>query len=296
MKCLIILSEKSSGSSACQYVLTSTQLVQSVSKTRHYENETLYWTKAASILGLPQLPAVDSEVPLKPERARQDLLRLLKDNLDGFEPPENDRRLVFEGWRALCEKFSPVFLEKSPHHLYQWSAIELMLECMQSTPDIEFFVIGLVRNPMDTIYSQFARWRTRPETLEHQWLVAYSNLRKLQPLLGNKLCLLRYEDMVSSLNSMKQVFDFCGLNVDFPNSYNLHKNSISKWKTDRLFGFSLSEEVIKLAKGYGYSEVEILNKNRSSVWIPYRELARFAYRSALPVRSLLRRSAKVLAD
>jgi sulfotransferase family protein len=292
----MILSEKSSGSSACQYVLTSTRLVQSVSKTRHYENETLYWTKAASILGLPQLPAVDSEVPLKPERARLDLLQLLKDNLDGFEPPKNDRQLIFEGWRALCEKFSPVFLEKSPHHLYQWSAIELMLECLQSMPDIEFLVIGLVRNPMDTIYSQFARWRTRPETLEQQWLVAYSNLRKLQPLLGEKLFVLRYEDMVSALDSMNEVFDFCGLNAGIPISYNLHKNSISKWKTDRMFGFSLSDEVIELARGYGYSEDDIVNNNRSSVWVPYRELTRLAYRSASPVRSILRRSAKVLAD
>lgn len=287
MKCLIILSEKSSGSSACQYLLASTKVVRCVSKTRHYENETLYWTKAASILGLPQLPAVDSEVPMKPEIARRDLIQLLKDNLDDFEPPVDDRLLIFNGWRRLCEKFGPVFLEKSPHHLYQWPAIELILECIHLMPDIDFRVIGLIRNPMDTIYSQFVRWRTRPEALQRQWLTAYSNLRKLQQILGEKLCILRYEDMVSSLSSMKSIFDF--LKLEYPHSYPLHKNSISKWKTDRLFGFSLSEDVIDLARGYGYLDEEIINKNRSPVWIPYRELSRFAYRSAMPMKSILRR-------
>lgn len=295
MKCLIILSEKSSGSSACQNLLTAFPNVKCVSKTRHYENETLYWTKAASILGLPQRSMVDSEVPFAKNRARNELIKLLTDNLGHITPPGDDRELIFGGWKQLCSRFAPVFLEKSPHHLIQTSALDLILECMERMPEVEFYVIGLIRNPMDTIYSQFDRWRTRPERLQYQWLVAYKNLQALKPVLGSKLFLLRYEDMVSSPNCMQPVFDFCGLQTSEAAAFTLHQKSLSRWKTDRLFGFALSDEVIELAQGYGYSLNELVNTNRSAAWPPYREVTRLAYRSVLPFRNFFRKSVKNLA-
>ncbi len=68
-QCIIILSIKSSGSSACQNLLSKFSQVSYVPKTRHFENETLYWTKAASVLGLPQVDMIDSEVPISKEKA-----------------------------------------------------------------------------------------------------------------------------------------------------------------------------------------------------------------------------------
>ena len=177
-KCIIILSEKSSGSSALQNLLVKFAEIQHVSKTRHFENETLYWTKAASILDKPQLVMVDSEVPIERKKARGELISLLKDNLNDYVPPVDDKELIIEGWRLLCNKYSPIFLEKSPHHLCQWAAIELIIECIRQVTDVDFLLIGLIRNPMDTLYSQFKRWGSRPEEVQETMAYRLSEFAK----------------------------------------------------------------------------------------------------------------------
>ena len=111
-KSIIILSDKSSGSSACQNLLSEFADIRHVAQTRHFENETLYWTKAASLLGRPQRKMVDSEVPIAKEEARSQLIELLKENLDGFDLPPDDHTLVMEGWARLCRQYAPIFVEK----------------------------------------------------------------------------------------------------------------------------------------------------------------------------------------
>ncbi len=78
---ILILSNKSSGSRAVQRLLAQAADLKYVEKTRHLENESLYWTKAASILNLQQHNLLDSEVPIPQPSARQDLVALLRDNL-----------------------------------------------------------------------------------------------------------------------------------------------------------------------------------------------------------------------
>lgn len=292
-KCIIILSEKSSGSSACQNLLAKFAEIKYVSKTRHFENETLYWTKAASILGLPQLNMIDSEVPIEREKAKTDLITLLGDNLKNYSPPHNNRELILGGWKLLCEKHTPIFLEKSPHHLYQWSALELIIECMQSLNDTDFLLIGLIRNPLDTIYSQFKRWKTRPERLQYQWLIAYQNLLKLKNIIAEKLVVVRYEDMVRSLSYLKPVFDFCNVTISDADRNYFHQKSISKWKNDKSFGFTLSDEVIALAQSYGYQTEDLINRS-SVLWPIYREFGRALYKSTRPINKLARKGMKGL--
>lgn len=270
-KCVIILSSKSSGSSACQNLLARFADIKYVSKTRHFENETLYWTKAASILGLPQQKMIDSEVPISSEKARKDLIELLGNNLENYTPPYNDVELIFGGWRKLCKRFSPIFLEKSPHHLFQWSALELILRCMEMMKDVDFLFIGLVRNPMDTIYSAFRRWGTLPEKLQYEWLTAYQNLRKLSGLVGDKMIIVRYEDMVSSLGCMDRIFSFCNVDMNDADFNYLHTGSIAKWKQDKLYGFALSDEVVSLAETYGYKKEDLINGS-NILWPAYRNL------------------------
>ena len=65
VKCIIILSSKSSGSSALQYYLSKYINVNHIRYTRHYEHETLYWTKVASALGILQKNMLNSEVPIR---------------------------------------------------------------------------------------------------------------------------------------------------------------------------------------------------------------------------------------
>ena len=282
-KSIIILSEKSSGSSACQNLLVQFANIENVSKTRHNENETLYWTKAASILGKSQLKMVDSEVPIEREKAKAELISLLKDNLDDYIPPVKDEELIMEGWRLLCKKHSPIFLEKSPHHLCQWSAIELIIECIRKINDVDFLLIGLVRNPMDTIYSQYKRWKSPPEKVQEQWLVAYQNLLRLKEIVGDQLVIVRYEDMVTSLEYLEPAFNFCEVTVRTADKTYLHQKSLQKWKNDVFFGFSLSDETIELAEKYGYQRDELTNETYL-IWPAVRTLSRIVHIAVRPIR------------
>ena len=275
-KSLIILSEKSSGSSACQRLLAQFAGPRTVRKTRHFENETLYWTKAASVLGLPQRPMVDSEIPIPVDRARRDLLELLSDNIPGYQAPTDEREMIMQGWRLLCEEFGPLFLEKSPHHLSQWSAIELILECIDVNQDIDFLLIGLVRNPLETIYSQYTRWKSPTLAVEAQWINAYQNLLRLKNMVGDRLVIVRYEDLTSSVQSLAPVFNFCGVTLDSSADEFLHAKSVSRAQADPYFHFAPSAETIELAEQYGYSESEIINETRS-FWPIQERSRRMAY-------------------
>ena len=273
-KCIIILSEKSSGSSACQNLLARFADIKHVENTRHGEHETLYWVKAASILGRPQMDMLDSEVPISATTAKADLCRLLVDNVEHPNLPKDDSELVFDGWRQLCSAHAPIFVEKSPHHLCQWSAIELIAEAQERVPEVEFFVVGLVRNPMDTLYSQFQRWGTPPERLQYQWATAYSNLLKLKKITAENLLIVRYEDMVASIHCLKPVFEFCGVEVGDEDERFFHNRSIAKFRKDRRFGFVLSDEVAEVAKVFGYSDDDLRN-DPWRFWPVYRRATRF---------------------
>lgn len=288
-KSLIILSEKSSGSSALQQLLASIGDVRHVLKTRHCENETLYWTKAASILCMPQRDMVDSEVPISRDNARADLITLLRENLKGYAPPSDDRALIMDGWARLCERHAPVFLEKSPHHLCQQSALALILQAMQELRGVDFLLVGLVRNPLDTIYSQYQRWKSRPESVQEQWLVAYRNLLQLKRTLGERLVILRYEDMIGSLAALQPVLDFCdcdaaGLAPDF-----FHGKSVSKWKYDPLFGFMASDELMDLAASYGYGREQLRN-DPHALWPLVRELSRARHKAVAPLKQIAKQA------
>lgn len=270
-KCIIILSTKSSGSSALQNFLTSQMNVNRVKKTRHGENETLFWVKAASVLGLPQTDMYDSEVPIPAKNAREDLIRLLQDNLTStYEPPSNNEDLIFGGWRLLCKEFGPIFLEKSPHHLHQHSALQLISKFIKENPDIEFFIIGLVRNPMDTVYSMWKRWRGLPEKNQSEWYTAYRNLMQFRESFPGRMIVIRYEDMVQNLVDFDDLYQFTEIttyNKDF-----FHKGSLGKWKKDKSFGFQLSDKVIELGQQFGYQNIDMLNNNTWS-WPIYRNIS-----------------------
>ncbi len=280
VKCVIILSSKCSGSSALQNILAKLSDVSHILKTRHNENETLYWTKAASVLSMPQVDMLDSEVPINKEKAREDLICLLNENLETYTKPENDDELIFGGWELLCQKFSPVFLEKSPHHLHQWSALELIAECIERFQNINFLLIGLIRNPMDVLYSEWCRWRTFPEINQYQLLTAYRNLLKIEKCLGEKIVLIRYEDMVTNMSYLKEVFNFLEINENEVDKDYFHNKSISKWKRDNIYGFSLSEEVLEFYERLGYKRQDMEN-DKNQMWPIYRYLSRFINRSII---------------
>jgi len=276
VKCLIVLSSKSSGSSVLQRVLATRPQVRFVDATRHRQYETLFWVKAASVLGRPQVKMLRSEVPIPRDKARADLVTLLAQNLGpSFRPMASDRDLIFEGWHQLCRRYAPVFLEKSPHHLHQWSALELILECMQQLPDVEFFLIGLVRNPMDTAYSLWRRWRIIPELSQLEWHTAYTNLQKLVALVPDRLAVLRYEDLIADPSILRPVDRFLGSTGG--ETKLLHGDSIARWKQDRSYGCRLSEPVLSLGEQYGYARADMTGESRV-LWPAYRQAAHWFYR------------------
>lgn len=286
-KCVIILSAKSSGSSALQNLLVNFLHARHVSKTRHYENETLFWTKAASVLGLPQTNMLDSEVPINPQKAKSDLIKLLTDNLDSYEPPSDNNELIFGGFNLLCHKYSPLFVEKSPHHLHQWSALELISECIERVPEVDFLIIGLVRNPMDALYSMWKRYQSIPEKNQYEWLTAYSNLLKFRDVVKDRLLIVRYEDMVHNSSCLEKICKFIGASGNNDIERYLHNKSIRKWSKDKYYGFQLSGEVMSLAGKFGYHEIEM--SNESTLFWPFnRFILRNIYRTLNPIKSILR--------
>jgi Sulfotransferase family len=286
--CAVILSTKSAGSSALQSLVCECTDGRHVVYTRHAQHETLYWTKAASILGRKQIRIPDSEVPIAPQMALHDLRALLTANLPGFELPPDSGELIFEGWRQLCVRFGPLFVEKSPHHLHQWAALELLIEAVHRLPEIDFRFVALVRNPMDVLYSMWRLWRADPAKHQHQWRLAYENLRRFQREVASPLLVVRYEDLAAHGNAAGQLIEF----LDRPaspaaNSY-MHAKSLQRWKVDRWFGFQLDGEVERLATSFGYTSADLRNQS-FPLWEPYRILSHLGPRSLSRSWRVLRR-------
>lgn len=316
-RCVVILSSKSAGSSALQNLLCETGRVRHVRWTRHNENETLYWVKAASVLGLPQVDMADSEVPITSRRARRELELFLSVNLNeggtvsatpGYAAPAvspdaprgegggesvDTKAALFDSWVALCRAYEPVYLEKTPHHLHQRSALDLMLECRSERPEVRYHFVGLVRNPMDALYSMWHRRREIPEVHQFEWAEAYRNLREVEDELGEDLTVVRYEDVIADPAVLRPVCEFAEIPV--PEKGYLHARSLAKWRKDARYGFVLDGSVAELARGYGYADEELANEPTPH-WPLHRQLVRVPYRAVRPVRLLGRAARKRLRD
>ncbi len=276
--CVVILSTKSAGSSALQSLIRDCANGRHIDHTRHAQHETLYWTKAASILGRKQLRIPDSEVPIPPQKALHDLRTLLAANLPDFELPSNPEELVFEGWRRLSVRFGPLFVEKSPHHLHQWAALELMIEAVHRLPEIDFRFVGLVRNPMDVLYSMWNLWRADPAKHQHYWRLAYENLRRFEREVASSLLVVRYEDLAAHGSAAGQLLEFLDCPVSNEAKNYIHAKSLQRWKEDRWFGFQVDRDVARLAATFGYTEADLSNQS-IPLWVPYRVLASLGPRS-----------------
>lgn len=284
-KCVIILSAKSSGSTALQRFLVGSSGARTVRYTKHFEHETLYWTKAASVLGLPQLNMPDSEVPLPPGRARRDLATFLGANIDGYRAPADDDELVFGGWAQLCRAYRPALLEKSPHHLYQRSALDLLLESFRRTPEVDVRVLGLVRHPLSAVHSAWRRWRTLPEVQEQVWLTSYRNLLALQEPLGDRLSIIRYEDLVTDPAVVTPTLEFLEVSASSAGLRDLHSTSVERWRQDPHFGFRPSAELVALAETFGYSPDSMTNRSRP-LWPVQKHVLRGLYKGQVTVKTL----------
>ncbi|MEL6822922.1 MAG: sulfotransferase [Calditrichota bacterium] len=265
MKCVLLFSDKSSGSSALQRALVKHPDLNTVEKTRHFYSETLYWNKAAALLGMEQAEMRYSELPMSQDKARTDLYAVLRDNLPDWKPSSDDSHTVFEGWRLLCEHYAPIFFEKSPHHLHYTSALELIRQFDNSNLEIDFRYIGLVRNPIDTLYSMWQRWSAIPEKSQYEWLRAHRNMLEFQQEVGEQLLIIRYEDLTAGPEVIQQLCNFIGIEWNKDIGSSLHRKSVQKWRNDRNFGFQPSKEVVEMAVKLGY-KIEEVTVPKSPIW------------------------------
>ena len=263
MRTVLLLSDKSSGSTALQYELLRHADVRAVGYTMHNDHETLFWVKAAVLLGQEPVDFVEGRLPIRPAEARRDLLALLRENVPHWTPPSDDESLVFEGWRMLCEAHAPVFFEKSPHHLNSWAATSLLLRYALTT-DHDVRIIGLVRNPLAVLYSAWTRWLTPPRQRQAYWLRTYRNLLAVETLLGpERVRVVRYEDIIARpVAELREITDWLGLEASDEVGSGLHDRSAQKWVDDPSFDLDLDPAVRAIAKRFGYSDEELFNPSK----------------------------------
>jgi hypothetical protein len=264
---VLILSDKSSGSSVLQRELARHSAIKTMRRPPHQEGETLFWSKAAALFDLPQPPMIDSTLlPMSRHRAHGDIASLLADNLTQSVGVPETREQLFDVWRLLTLEYAPVFLEKSPHHLHNRAVLELVLETSARLRDVEFRFVGLVRNPVDTLYSMWKRWRTVPEARAVEWCRAYGNLLWLSDEAPDLTRVVRYEDLVADPAEMRDLLDFLGLQPESAVGYEFHRGSLGAWRNDPHFGYQPDLQLRALALEFGYSPDEV--ENRPSGWWP----------------------------
>lgn len=245
-------------------------LVQTVDYSSHTYLETHHWLKAAVLLndnpndfaGRKIYDGYGSKT-----NARKYLIDTIKGNCPDFIVPNDDRSLVFDSWEALCEKFAqPVFFEKSPQFIAHWSSLELILEWKKNTT-FDVKIIGLIRNPMATMYSAYELFYTDPKKRQIGWMNIQRNLLKIsERLSASEFKLVKYEDIVSSpVEQFGEICDFIGLTRNKEVGSMTHRESLRKWQTDPYYSFRLSEDVTDLAIKLGYSEQDLFNPIKAPV-------------------------------
>ena len=263
---LILLSDKRSGSTILQDELCNHAQISRVDYSPHTYFETQYWLVAAALLKRPDaLYAGGEAYPTyrSAKAARTYLIDAVTGNVPDFEPPQDDRTLVIEGWEALCRKFAkPVFFEKSPQHLANWAALSTMLDWKAQT-DITVRFLFLVRNPLAVQHSAAQLFDTPPASRQFGWLDIHRNMLAMRAMLPPEDALtLRYEDMLSDPSGkLAEVCAFAGVEVDPSLGKGIHSNSVEKWREDPQFKLILDPAVRQMALALGYRAEELENSN-----------------------------------
>lgn len=279
-----ILSDKSSGSTFLQRSLARHPDVRLLPHTPHQENETLFWSKATAALGLPQAAMAESRVvPMSLDAGVRGLHRLAADNLGAVPGGPLGESWVFGLWDALATAYGPVLVEKSPHHLHAAATLGLMRRYRESRGAQALQLVGLVRNPMATLYSMWTRWALVPERRQHEWVRAYENLLRLESELDGGLLIVRYEDLVGDLSGevLAGVLTRVGLEPSaIATTREVSRlDSVQRWQTDMSFGFRPSPAVLALGERLGYPAADMTPRGARRGW-GLRRRSRVTLRSA----------------
>lgn len=263
---VVLLSDKRSGSTMFQEELCRHPGVQTVAYSPHTYLETHWWLMGAVLLDRPGPLFVSGsryDGYGTPNNARAYMVDLLSKCVPDFNPPSDDRALVFKGWEALASAYAkPIFFEKSPQFLSQWAAISLLLEWADET-DFDVKIIGLVRNPHAVMYSAAELFGSAPETRQFAWLAGCRNLFTLKSLLpDDQFYALRYEDLVADpVGGFARIAEFIGVDPYPACGSGVHSSSTEKWKQDPDHTLLLDVAVRQVAEKLGYTDAELMNQN-----------------------------------
>jgi Sulfotransferase family len=244
--------------------------IRHVEYSPHTYFETHHWLKGAVLLGMaPEFFSGGHTYKGYGSRAnaRAYLIDCVTKNVPEFEVPGDDKELVFQGWEALCKKFSkPIFFEKSPQYLAHWASLSLFLEWVDST-EMDVRVIGLTRNPLSVQYSAQELFHTNPSSRQFGWLELHKNLLAFRSMLPSDSYLhLKYEDIINNPSKeFARTYRFIGISVDHHLSNSVHDRSVNKWIDDPEFDMCLDETVKQMARHFGYSDEELDNPLKSGV-------------------------------
>ncbi|MEZ4972122.1 MAG: hypothetical protein R2820_02380 [Cyclobacteriaceae bacterium] len=257
---VILLSSKCSGSSAFQRYLVENYGFDTIPNSGHWESETLYWTKVASVLKLPQMSMHRSQVPYSQSRALKRLRSFFKAQGVRFDSDEPTKEMMFELFFQLTETVNcPLIIEKSPHHIFNPTNIELIMQFREYIKErASVVVLGLVRNPLDTVYSAWKRWRFNCKAFEKEWQKSYFNLKKLMEANAS-IEFFKYEALSESTQSLDGFLENV---IGVPKKcdcYTLNTSSVAKWRRDPEFMHHLESQTVQLGQFYGYAEQEMYN-------------------------------------
>ncbi len=262
---VLLLSDKRSGSTIVQNELSKHSLVQHVDYSPHTYFETQHWLKGASLLEMPEQTWYGHKVYgtyKSKTTARTYLVDELVGNQIDITDLDSDRKLVFEGWERLCQKYAtPVFFEKSPQYLAQWACLSLILEWIQTTK-INVKIIGLVRNPLSVMYSADELFHTAPAVRQFGWADMYRNFLAFREMvLPEQFLTVRYEDLIEHPKThFSMIQDFIGLPVETEIGQDVHARSRYKWKNDDQYPLQLHQVVKQVARQFGYGDEDLANE------------------------------------
>ena len=243
-----------------QEMMSLNSNVCTVNYSPHTYKETHHWLKASVILNSDKRLFYENKIYDgygSKKNAKILIKSTLLKNLKNYRFWSDDKKMIFDGWEALCDKLAqPVFFEKSPQHLNEWGALSLLLEWINMTKyDVK--IIGLVRNPIRVLNSAHNLFGSNPNIRQYRWLNCYKNLILFRSLVKtNQFKLVKYEDiLIDPRKNVKDICDFVGINYEASMIKNIalpesNKNEFS-------VKFKLHEPIIRLAKYYEYSNDDL---------------------------------------
>ena len=267
---VILLSDKRSGSTMFQEELCRHPDIRHVAYTPHTYFETHHWLKAAVLLDMPASLFSGARVYGgygSRKNARRYLVDCVKGNVADFQVPEDDERLIVEGWDALCRHYArPVFFEKSPQLVAHWAALSLLLKWMEQT-EFDVRVVGLVRNPMAVFYSAWKLFHTPPEKRQFGWLNICRNMLAFRELVEpERFLTVRYDDILRDpIAQFQTVCEFIGVAPHGDVGSGVRAPDRPKWRDDPEFTLQLDPAVSQMAHAFGYSDAELDNPEKQPV-------------------------------